>query len=488
MNNKFIIALDQGSSASRALAIDEKGQVAARASCAVQTQRHTGHASAPAAIAEFDAWELLAGQMEALTNVLAQVPTDQVCAISVASQRSTVVFWDRLTGRPVAPALSWQDGRAAAEADAADLPQETVHQLTGLYKTPFYSAPKIAWTLKNVPQAAQAARDGRLCVGPVATYLIWHLTGGKTFACDPTLAQRMLLLNIATLNWEPQLLESFGIDRAWLPQIKRTADDYGVFVHEGVSIPIRVCVGDQQAALCAMRVVSGGACINYGTGAFFMRNTGSQRHLLPGLLTSVGACVGGSGYEYLLEGPVNACATAFAWLSEIGFSFSTEELDALCEGAREPVWFLPALGGLGAPYWDFAATPVLSGFSPRTQKSDVVAGAVRAMALLLADIVFYAERFGIKSAEIKVTGGLSRCRSLLRAQADVLQMRLLPCAESESTAVGAAFLAAPQSGVDCSQWETIRLLPAVEPTMDADNAEDLFQQWHGFLNWCKLRK
>ncbi len=485
MNNKFIIAIDQGSSTSRALAIDEKGHVAARASRALETRRQSN--AGAQVTAEFDAWEMLTGQLDALFAVLAQVGAGNCAAISVASQRSTIVFWDRLTGRPVAPALSWQDGRAAEEAAQAEIAQETVHRLTGLYKTPFYSAPKIAWTLKNIPEAAQAARDGRLCVGPVASYIIWHLTGGKTFACDPTLAQRMLLLNISTFNWEPQLLQAFGIERGWLPQIKRTADDYGVFEHEGIQVPVRVCVGDQQAALCALRIVAGGACINYGTGAFFMRNTGSQRHLLPGLLTSVGAVASGTG-EYLLEGPVNACGTAFAWLSEIGFSFSTDEMDALCESAKEPVWFLPALGGLGAPYWDFGAAPVLSGFSPRTQKADVVAGAVRAMALLLADIVFYAERFGIKSTEIKVTGGLSKCRSLLRAQADILQSRLLPCSESESTAAGAALLAAQGAGIDASQWETMRLLPPVEPHMDAEEAEDLFEQWHAFLNWCKLRK
>ncbi len=484
MNNKFIIALDQGSSSSRALAIDEKGHVSARASRALETRRQS---AGQAGIAEFDAWEMLTGQLDALFAVLAQVGTANCAAVAVASQRSTVVFWDRLTGRPVAPALSWQDGRAAAQAAEAELPQETVHQLTGLYKTPFYSAAKIAWTLENVQEAAQAAQDGRLCVGPVASYIIWHLTGGKTFACDPTLAQRMLLLNIASLNWDAQLLEAFGVERTWLPQIKRTADDYGMFEHEGASVPVRVCVGDQQSALCALRVVAGGSCINYGTGAFFMRNTGKQRHLLPGLLTSVGAAANG-GTEFLLEGPVNACGTAFAWLSEIGFSFSTDELDALCENAKEPVWFLPALGGLGAPYWDFSASPVLAGLSPRTQKADVVAGAVRSMALLLADIVFYAERFGVKSGEIKVTGGLSKCRALLRAQADILQTRLLPCSESESTAVGAALLAAQSAGIDASQWETMRLLPPVEAHMDSEEAEDLFQAWHNFLNWCKLKK
>ena len=482
MNNKYIIALDQGSSSSRAVAIDQKGRIAARVSHAVQTHR-------PAeGLAEFDAWELLTGQLDALYGLLSQIGPANAAALAVASQRSTVVFWDRMTGRPVAPALSWQDGRALRQAQEADLPQETVHQLTGLYKTPFYSAAKIAWTLQNVPQAAQAAQDGRLCIGPVASYIIWHLTGGKVFACDPTQAQRTLLFNIATLNWENQLLDAFGVQRAWLPQIKRTADDYGTFAYEGVSIPVKVCVGDQQAALHSLRVVSGSSCINYGTGAFFMRNTGTQRHILPGLLTSVGVSAPSSaGCEYLLEGPVNACGTAFAWLSEIGFAFSMDEVDALCEASRTPAWVLPALGGLGAPYWDFTATPVLAGLSSSTKKADIVCGAVNALAFLLADIVFYAERFGIKSGEIKVTGGLSKCRCLLRKQADILQTRLLPCGETESTAVGAGLLAAQAAGVQTAGWETLHLLPPIEPQLDAEAAENLYEQWHRFLNWCKVK-
>ncbi len=482
MNKKFIVALDQGSSSSRALVFDEKGQLVVRAARALDTLR-------PAAgLAEFDAKSLLNGQLETLQEVLKQIDLQQVAAISVASQRSTVVFWDRLTGESLAPALSWQDGRAGAEAENVPLPQETIHSLTGLYKTPFYSAPKIAWTLKNVPAVAQAAQEGRLCVGPVASYIIWHLTGGKTFACDPTLAQRTLLFNISTLKWENQLLQAFGVQRQWLPQIQRTADDYGFYGQNGVVIPIRVCVGDQQAALQALRVVSGGACINYGTGAFFMRNTGAQCRLLPGLLTSVGAGDVGSGCEYLLEGPVNACATVFAWLNEIGFSFAVEELDSLYELASAPVQFLPALGGLGAPYWDFKISPVLAGLSPHTKKADVVAGAVNGIAFLLADIVFYAERFGVKSGDIKVAGGLAKSGALLKAQADILQTRLLPCVEVESTAAGAALLAAPAVNIDASQWETLRFLPPVEPKLDAEQAEDRYRQWHAFLNWCKIKK
>ena len=481
MNNKKIISLDQGSSSSRALVFDSQGRVIARAARAVNTIRPQE------GLSEFDGWELLQGQLACLQEVLQQINAQEVIAISVATQRSTVVFWDRLTGKPLAPVLSWQDGRAQSQSAQADLPQEAVHNLTGLYKTPFYSAAKIAWVLQNIPSVRQAETEGRLCVGPVASYLIWHLTNGRVFACDPTLAQRTLLFNISSLNWEPQLLNAFGIRREILPNIKRTCDDYGTYANDGLSIPIRVCVGDQQAALKALRMVSGGACINYGTGAFFMRHTGTQCHLLPGLLTSVGTQTA-NGCEYLLEGPVHACATLFAWLNEIGISCSADEIDFWCEQAKKPVQFLPALGGLGAPYWDFNASAVFAGFSPLTKKADVVLGVVEGLSCLLADIVFYAERYGIKSSDIKVTGGLSKNKSLLRAQADILQMRLLPCAEVEGTAVGAALLAAEDMGLDCSEWETMHLLPAVEPSLDPEVAEEKYIKWHQFLNWCQIRK
>ena len=482
MNNKLIIALDQGSSSSRVLAFDQDGQTVSRSVRVLKTHRPQK------GWAEFDAAEMLHDQLDALADVLEQEGVANVAAIAVASQRSSIIFWDKLTGKPVAPGISWQDGRAMQQDQEVTLPQETIHQLTGLYKTPFYSAPKIAWAIEHIPAVSEAARKQRLCVGPVASFLIWHLTEGKVFACDPTLAQRTLLFNISTGDWDAQLLEAYGVRREWLPQIKHTVDDYGMWQRNGLTVPVRVCVGDQQAALQAQRMVGGGACINYGTGAFFMRHTGHQCHLLPGLLTSVAATVQAGAPEYLLEGPVFACGTVFNWLNEIGFSMDMDELDDLCKQSKHPVDLLPALGGLGAPYWDFKASPVLAGFSAQTTRADVAAGAVQALSLLLADIVFYAERCGIKSGEVKVSGGLAKSQALLQAQADILQTRLLPCMETESTAAGAALLAASAVDMNTSQWETFSLMPAIEPHIKPEEAQAKYTKWHDFLNWCKLKK
>lgn len=479
MNNKLIISIDQGSSSSRILALDPDGQIVSREVRPLTTLR-------PAeGQAEFDAAAMLRDVQESLEAVLEREGAGNVAALAVASQRSTVVFWDRATGKPLAPALSWQDGRAAAQVQALALPQEAVHRLTGLYNTPFYSAAKIAWVLEQVPAVARAAREERLCIGPVGSFLMWHLTQGRVFACDPTLAQRTLLFNITTGTWDEQLLQAFGVRAAWLPELKHTVDNYGVYERNGVEIPLRVCVGDQQAALYALRIGNGGACINYGTGAFFMRHTGPHCHVLPGLLTSVAASADRGPAEYLLEGPANACGTVFAWLKELGFAWELDDLDTLCPQAQHPALFLPALGGLGAPYWDFKATPVLAGLSPSSTRADVAAGVVQGLACLLADMVFYAEQYGVKSGEIKVSGGLSKSRALLHAQADILQTRLLPCVESESTATGAALLAAGSVGINASSWETLSLLPAVEPQIAPAQAQAQYQRWHQFVSWCK---
>jgi len=483
MNNKYIIALDIGSSSSRALAIDAQGKIIARSSRPVETLRPMEGQ------AEIDADVLWQGQRNMLEEIAAQIGLENIASLAITSQRSTVVFWDKLTGKPLSAALSWQDGRAEIPAAASQLDKEFIHRLTGLYVTPYYSAAKIHWALQHIQPVAQAAQAGRLCVGPLASYILWQLTGGKVFACDPTLAQRMLLFDIEKLDWSEELLDIFNVRREWLPQLKATCDKYGTWEKDGHSIPITVCVGDQQAALCALRVFNGEACINYGTGAFFMRNTGGKCHFLPGLLTSVAASVSNDNRcEYLLEGPLNACGTVFAWLGALGIEVKQEEIDVLCEQAVAPISFLPALGGLGAPYWDFQISPIMAGFSLHTTKADIVLGTVHALSYLMADIVFYAERCGISCQEIRVAGGLSQSRALLQSQADILQMSLIPCLESEGSALGAALLAAPSVGIDASGWNTLEILNKIQPKIDADCAEERYQRWHQFLNWCKSGK
>ena len=483
MNNKVIIALDIGSSSVRAIAVDLQGQIVARGSRPLETVRPQQ------GWAELDVRDMLRKQTEILQEITAQIKPQTVLSLAVASQRSTVIFWDKLTGESLAPALSWQDGRAPVTPAAKQLGQEEVHRLTGLYLTPYYSAAKIAWALEHIAAVGQAARENRLCVGPAASYLIWQLSGGKVFACDPTLAQRMLLFDIRQMDWSPELLQAFGINRQWLPEIKPTCADYGSWEFDGRKIPLRVCVGDQQAALYASHLTDGEACINYGSGAFFMRHTGRQCHFLPGMLTSLAACVGRetARAEYVLEGPLNACGTVFNWLGALGIEIAQEQLDMFCNQSEHPIWFLPALGGLGAPYWDFKLSPVMAGFSPRSTKADVIKGAVQALACLMADIVFYVQQNGIKSDCIKVSGGLAQSRALLQMQADILQIPLAYYAEKENTALGACLLAAVEGGCDTSSWNTFETVHGTSPRLAAADAAELYRNWQHFVKWCRSR-
>ena len=470
----LIIALDQGTSGSRAFAIAPDGSVRAQKSAPLAPVR-PGEG-----LSEYDAEVLLDSQWKVLNELLDEVGPEQAAALAVTSQRSTVVLWDKQTGRAVAPVLSWEDGRAQTEADEADIPQEEVHQITGLYKTPYFSAPKIAWCLKHIPQAAQALQEGRLCAGPVASYLIWKLTQGQTFAADPTLAQRMLLLDIHTQTWSDRLCRAFGVPESCLPQILPSRADYGVYEYKGVRIPLAVCVGDQQASVAFMGLEKGQACMNYGTGAFLLYHAGAEKPvLLPGMLTSLSACGPDGKSAFLLEGPVNAAGSALQWLRAQGMAFDPAETDELCRQAQQPVWFLPALGGLGAPYWDFAFSPVSAGLSPRTRRPDWVAGVLRGVAFLLADIAAYLRENGFEiSGPVQVSGGLSRSSWLVQTQADVLQLPLTALPEAESSVLGAAQLAAP----------TAAKRPAgtlFSPRISGPDARRLYARWRQFVGWCK---
>lgn len=480
MSGKLFVALDLGTSSCRALAFNQSGEVLARKSLILAPKRPQN------GLSFYDGNELLRAQKNVLNSLLTQVGAQNVRSISVSCQRSTVVLWQRQTGEPLAPVLTWEDGRAAAEAENAPVSQAEVHMITGLYKTPYFSAPKIAWCLKNCPPVKHALGENNLLIGPVASYFIWHLTGGKTFAADPTLAQRMLLWDIRTKKWSADLCKAFGVEPETLPEIRPSAADYGTYEFEQVKIPLCVCVGDQQAAAWN-RLKDGQTLINYGTGAFLLHNAGRKNICLPGLLTSLSASCEIPKSDYLLEAPVNAAGSAFQWLGAQGISFDAKKIDSLCALSQNPVWFLPALGGLGAPYWDFSLSPVVAGLSPLTQKADWVAGTVRGIAFLLADIVAYLRANKVPvSGPVAVSGGLTHLNYLMQFQAGLLQLPLVLRGESESTALGAAHLAADylQESLQVStNGESCSFLP----NLSVEDAKNLHQKWQAFLTWCKAK-
>lgn len=477
MTEKFIVSLDLGTSGCRAAAVSLDGMVKIQKSVLLAPSRR-----APG-LSEYDAEALFSAQLQALNAVLDETGPQNAAAIAAASQRSTVVLWDKKSGKSVAPVLTWEDGRAAQEADACTLPQEEIHALTGLYKTPYFSAPKIAWCLKNCPSAEEALRAGTLAAAPAASYFIWRLTGGAVFAADPTLAQRTLLFDMHTHSWSEKLCRAFGVPGEILPAVLPSGADYGTYEYKGVRIPIRACAGDQQAAAYAMGVTPGTCAVNYGTGAFLLYNAGPDGKSLPGLLSSLSVSLEPGGGDVLLEGPVNAAGSVFLWLNAQGITFDPQEIDALCKESKRPVRLLPALGGLGAPYWDYSVSPVVCGLSPLTRKADWVAGAVRGVAFSVADVAYYLKKFGINPVKTGVSGGLSRIESLVQFQADILQRELAVLDESESTVLGAARLAAQTLGL--GDWAIPPAKHTVSPRLFGVEADKEYHNWRQFVEWCK---
>ena len=276
-------------------------------------------------------------------------------------------LWDRTTGKPAGRAPSWQDGRAAASVAPLQGRQAEVHEKTGLYLTPYYSAPKIRWFLDNVPAVRRLADEGRLLVAPVSTFLIWRLTRGAVYAADQSMAQRTLLLNLRTLEWDEDLLALFGVPRAVLPAVVPTAGDWGSFERGGRTLKILASVGDQQAAAIGLGgVAPGSSVVNYGTGAFFLHNTGTEQHRVPGLLTTVGWKLKDQPPVFLQEGTVHAAGTSFDWLRDnLGLLKKNADIDKLCRSSKQRVLALQAIGGLGAPRWDYKTKTAFFGLTRR---------------------------------------------------------------------------------------------------------------------------
>ena len=474
MSEKWIVALDQGTSSCRAFAVDAQGVVRAQKSKVFSPTR-------PAkGLSFYDAQTLLGAQLEVLHALLDEIGPQKAAALAVCSQRSTIVLWDKNTGTPLAPVLTWEDGRSFAESEAAPLSQEEIHAQTGLFKTPYFSAPKIAWCLHNFPQAAAAAQAGSLLAAPVASYFIWNLTGGRIFATDPTLAQRTLLWNIQTGDWSESLCRAFGVSLACLPATCATAADYGTYSYKGVEIPICVCVADQQAAANYYALSSGKTMVNYGTGAFVLHHTGDKLRVLPGMLSSVAASISPTQRQFLLEGPIFSAGSVLQWLQTKGITVEHEHVDELASSAKEPVWLLPALGGLGAPYWDYRTKVTAQHVTEQTQPADWIAGVLRAIACRVADVIYYLRAQGYAVNDISVAGGLSHSSYLLQTQADVLGTALAKQSETESTVLGAARLVADYLSWDTSRW-TVQPATQIFPQVSFQVSQQVYKAWQQFV-------
>jgi glycerol kinase len=389
------------------------------------------------------------------------VPTD-IAAIGITNQRETTLVWERETLRPVHPAIVWQDRRTAplCEELAAEGWADRVAERTGLVIDPYFSGTKVAWLLGNVDGVRGAAADGRLAFGTVDSYLIARLTGGRSHVTDHTNASRTMLFDIRTLDWDPELLDRLAVPRPLLPAVMPSAGTFGITdpgAFLGISVPISGVAGDQQAALVGQACFAPGDAKNtYGTGSFVLLNTGTASPRAPGLLTTV-AYSDREGVRYALEGSIFVTGAALQWLRDgLGLISSAPEAGPLAESVPDTggVYFVPALAGLGAPWWDPYARGTIVGLHRGTTRAHLVRAAVEAMAYQTRDVVdAMVSHSGVGLAELRADGGACAMDVLLQLQADLLGAPVRRPAVTETTGLGAAFLAGLGAGVWASKEE-----------------------------------
>jgi len=493
-----ILALDQGTTSSRAIVFDHDGRV-----LSLEQREFAQHFPQPGWV-EHDPEDIWQSQYQTAREALhaAGVTARDVAAIGITNQRETTLLWDRRTGAPVSNAIVWQDRRTSEMCDelrARGL-AGAVGAQTGLVIDPYFSATKIAWLLQNVNGAREKAQRDELAFGTVDTWLIWKLTGGARHVTDVTNASRTMLFDIHRLTWSEELLAALDIPASLLPQVLPCAADFGTTEPDLFGEAVRICglAGDQQAALFGQAGFTRGQAKNtYGTGSFLMLNTGERPvHSPSGLLTTVAFGFEPGRVMYALEGSVFVTGAAIQWLRDgLHIIERTPDVETLAHEAQDNggVYFVPAFTGLGAPYWDPNARGTILGITRGTTRAHIARAALESVALQSADVVTAMERdAGIPLKELRVDGGGSTNALTMQFQADVLGVPVIRPRVSETTALGAAYLAGLQSGywpdveALARHWqEDARFIPA----MDAQQRSRLLGQWHRAVersrNWAQ---
>ena len=482
-----ILALDQGTTSSRAIVFGADGDV-----LGFDQRELTQHFPQPGWV-EHDPAEIWASQLETGRGALrnARVTAADVAAIGITNQRETTVLWERDTGTPIGNAIVWQDRRTAPMCDElrARGIDAVVREQSGLLLDPYFSATKIAWLLDRVDGLRERAERGEIAFGTVDSWLIWNLTGGARHVTDVTNASRTMLFDIRRLCWSDELLSAFGIPRAMLPEVLPCTADFGTATVDHFGWPIRIAgvAGDQQAALVGQSGFAPGLAKNtYGTGSFVVLNTGERIvRSEQGLLSTVAFAFEPGRATYALEGSIFVTGAAVQWLRDglgiIERSFDVEHL------AREVAdsggcYFVPAFTGLGAPYWDPHARGTIVGITRGTTRAHLARSALDAMAYQTADVVSAMEREAdIALTELRVDGGASANGLTMQFQADLLDVPVVRPACIETTALGAAYLAGLQVGF----WDSLDAIARqwredtrFTPSMNGARREELLARWH----------
>ena len=493
-SNKLILALDQGTTSSRAILFNHKGEIEE------VSQRSFNQIFPKPGWVEHDPNDIWSSQISVAAEVIAKAGISglEVAAIGITNQRETTIVWDRETSEPIYNAIVWQDRRTAKYCDGLKENEEYVELIkskTGLILDAYFSGTKLKWILDNVEGAREKAEQGKLCFGTVDTWLVWKLTRGKMFITDVSNASRTLLFNIHNQEWDQELLDLFDIPKAILPEVKQSSEVYGETSTTlfSTKIPISGIAGDQQAALFGQMCTEKGMVKNtYGTGCFLLMNTGNKAvYSKNNLLTTIGWKINGE-MTYALEGSVFVGGAAIQWLRDglkiIRTAPDVNNLAALVDDS-DGVYFVPALTGLGAPYWDPYARGTIIGITRGTTDAHIARATLESIALQVYDVVKAMEAdAGLNSLELRVDGGATASNLLMQIQADLFNFPITRPKTLETTALGAAYLAGLAVGywkdIDeiKSQWEIDKKF---EPKTDVEKVEVLLKGWHKAINRAK---
>jgi len=481
---KFILALDQGTSSSRAIIFDHDGNA-----CAVAQKEFTQYFPKPGWV-EHDPKEIWSSEAAVIAEAMASIGVESkdLAAIGITNQRETTIVWDAETGEPVHNAIVWQDRRTSEFCDSLKEKglTDSIREKTGLIIDAYFSGTKIKWILDNVDGARQKALEGKLRFGTVDTWLIWNLTHGKVHVTDVSNASRTMLYNIKTLSWDKELLELLDIPTSMMPEVKSSSEVYGTSVGlMTAGVPIAGIAGDQQAALFGQMCTEPGSVKNtYGTGCFLLMNSGTKPIMSKNSLLTTIAWKIGDTVNYALEGSIFVGGSVVQWLRDgLGIIKSSSEIEVLAATVEDNggVYFVPALTGMGAPYWDQYASGTIHGITRGTTKGHIARAALEGIAFQTMDIVRAMEKdAGVALSELKVDGGASRNNLMMQFQADILGAKVIRPKVTETTAKGACYLA----GLAVGFWDSIEQIKEqwqadqiFEPEADQKTVEALCDGW-----------
>ena len=483
---KYILALDQGTTSSRALLVNTEGKI-----CSV-AQKEFGQIFPRSGWVEHDPNEIWSSQASVAAEAMARLNLDggQIAAVGITNQRETAIVWDRKTGDPIHNAIVWQDRRTSAFCDElrAAGHAEMIQQKTGLVIDAYFSATKVRWILDNVPGARQRAQAGELAFGTVDSWLIWKLTNGRVHATDLSNASRTLLFNIHDQKWDDELCKLFDVPRSMLPEVKSCSEVIGATAttFPAANVPIAGIAGDQQAAMFGQMCTEEGMTKNtYGTGCFIVMNTGEKaRRSKNNLLTTVAWKLDGK-VTYALEGSIFIAGAVVQWLRDgLGCITGSEQVEALANSVEDNggVYMVPAFAGLGAPYWDQYARGAIFGITRGTTDAHIARACLESIAFQTKDVLdAMADDAGIPIAELRVDGGASVNDRLMEFQAGLTGVKVVRPQTLETTAMGAAFFA----GLAVGYWKDLAEIRKIwkkgaefESHMAPQTRAELLKNWH----------